>query len=280
MGRVDGKVAFITGAARGLGRSYALRLAEEGANIVAVDICQTVDSAGYPGATENDLQETVRLVEKLDRRIVSRVTDVRSSSQLDDAIAAGLSEFGAIDIVAANAGIGSFGPTWLLTDDQWQDTIDINLTGVWRTCRAVIPHMIERGSGGSIVITSSAGALRANANMAHYASAKLGLVALMRVLATELGEFGIRVNTVHPCEVDTPMMDNDDVGLLFMGGVPAASRDERRDRVADVLRPLHMLPIPWVDPIDVSNALLYLASDEARYVTGTSMRIDAGYGSK
>lgn len=280
MERLTGKVALITGAARGQGRSHAVRLAEEGADIIALDICEQIASCPYPGATEDDLEETARLVEKLGRRVVTRVADVRSSEQLDAAVADGVTELGRIDIVCANAGIGSFAPAWLTTDDQWRDVLDINLTGVWRTCKAVVPQLIEQGDGGSIIITSSAAALRANGNLAAYASAKLGLVGLMHELALELAPHHVRVNTVHPCEVNTPMIDNDEVGALFMPGRPIGSAEQRREAMAEILTPIKMLPIPWVEPEDISHLVAFLASDESRYITGTTMRVDGGYSAK
>lgn len=280
MQRLDGKVALITGAARGQGRSHAIRLAEEGADIIAIDVCEQIASCPYPGATDDDLAETVRLVEKLDRRIVAVKADVRSSEQLDAAVASGLAELGRIDIVCANAGIGSFAPAWLITDEQWRDILDINLTGVWRTCKAAIPTLIEQGDGGSIIITSSAAALRANGNLAAYSAAKLGLVGLMRELALELAPHRIRVNTVHPCEVNTPMIDNDEVGALFMPGRPVGSPEERRAAMAEILTPIKMLPIPWVEAEDVSNLVAFLAGGESRYITGTTMRVDGGYSAK
>ena len=280
MQRLDGKVALITGAARGQGRSHAVRLAEEGADIIAIDICEQIASCPYPGATEDDLAETVRLVEKLDRRIVAVKADVRSSAQLDAAAASGLAELGRIDIVCANAGIGSFAPAHLITDEQWRDILDINLSGVWRTCKATIPTLIEQGDGGSIIITSSAAALRANGNLAAYSAAKLGLVGLMRELALELAPHRVRVNTVHPCEVNTPMIDNDEVGALFLPGQPVGTREERMAAMAAVLTPIKMLPIPWVEAEDVSNLVAFLAGDESRYITGTTLRVDGGYSAK
>lgn len=278
--RLHGKVALITGAARGQGRSHAVRLAEEGADVIAVDVCEQIASCPYPGATEGDLEETVRLVEKHGRRIVAVKADVRSSEQLDAAVASGVAELGRVDVVCANAGIGSFAPAWLTSDEQWRDILDINLTGVWRTCKAAIPTMIAQETGGSIIITSSAAALRANGNLAAYSSAKLGLVGLMRELALELAPHRVRVNTVHPCEVNTPMIDNDEVGALFMPGRTLSSPEERRDAMAKILTPIKMLPIPWVEAEDVSNLVAFLASDESRYITGTTMRVDGGYSAK
>jgi SDR family mycofactocin-dependent oxidoreductase len=272
MGRVEGKVAFITGGARGQGRAHAVRLAEEGADIIAVDLCDQVDTVNYPMSTEADFAETARLVEQLDRRIITRQADVRDLGQLEAAVKAGLDEFGKIDIAIANAGILSSGPAWELSVDAWQDMIDINLTGAWKTARAVIPSMIERGQGGAIVLTSSNAGLIAFPNLAHYTSAKHGVTGLMKTLAVELAPHMIRVNSVHPTTVDTPMVDNPQSYELLLGGVEGATRADAED----AMKALNALPIPWVEAIDVSNAVLYLVSDEARYVTGMPLQVDAG----
>src|SRR6187402_1130823 len=198
MGRLEGKVAFVTGAARGQGRSHALRLAEEGADIVAVDVCRQLASVPYPMATPEDLTETAKLVEDLDRRIVVREADVRDSARLADVVAEGIGEFGRLDIIVANAGIVSMAPTLELDEDSWQEMIDVNLTGVWKTLKAAVPAMIEAGNGGSVIITSSAAGLRGFANIAHYVAAKHGVVGLMKTLAQELAPHMIRVNTVNP----------------------------------------------------------------------------------
>jgi SDR family mycofactocin-dependent oxidoreductase len=270
-GRVEGKVALITGAARGQGRSHAVRLAQEGADIIALDICADVETVSQPGPTEADLAETVAQVEALDRRIVSRVADVRDLAALQEVVAAGLSEFGRIDILAANAGIGSFGSAWELDEAQWQAVIDVNLTGVWKSTKAVIPQMLEQGSG-SIVLTSSTAGLAALPNLAHYTAAKHGVVGLMRTLAIELAPHNIRCNSVHPTTVSTPMVHNPDTYALFMGGKQGATREE----AIPAFTSLNALPVPWVEAVDISNAVLYLASDEARYVTGTTHVVDAG----
>jgi (+)-trans-carveol dehydrogenase len=271
VGRVEGKVAFITGAARGQGRSHAIRLAQEGADIVALDICTDVGTVPYPGATEADLQETVKEVEALDRRIVAQQADVRDLAAVQRVVDEGLSQFGRIDIVCANAGIGSFAPALDLTEDQWDQVVGINLTGVWKTVKAAAPAMVERGEGGSIILTSSAAGLIAYPNLAHYTAAKHGVTGLMRVLAVELAPHRIRVNSVHPTTVDTPMIDNPAIYELFTG-----QQGLSRDEASEAFKPLNALPIPWVEAVDISNAVLYLASDEARYVTGTTMVIDAG----
>ena len=272
MGRVDGKVGFITGAARGQGRSHAIRLAQEGADIIAVDVCEDIATVPYGGATEADLAETVKEVEALDRRILATKADVRDYDSVKAALDDGVAELGRLDIVSANAGIFSTAPTVELTEDQWTQMIDINLSGVWRTCKAAIPHLIEGGRGGSIIITSSGAGLKGYPNFAHYVSAKHGLVGLMRTLALELAPHSIRVNSLHPTQVNTPMIQNEAMYELFVPG----SEHPTREEFAAVSQSMQALPIPWVEPIDISNALLFLASDEARYITGVTFPVDAG----
>lgn len=272
MGRVQGKVAFITGAARGQGRSHAVRLAQEGAEIIAVDVCQSFGTVPYDGPTEADLAQTVKEVEALDRRILARQADVRDLSSLQAAVDEGLSQFGHIDIVCANAGIASFGPALELTEETWQEVIDINLTGVWKTVKATAPSMVERGQGGSIILTSSIAGLIAFPMLAHYTAAKHGVTGLMRTLAIELAAHDIRVNSVHPTTVDTPMVANEAVYGLFMGGLQGVTREQ----ASEGMKALNAMPVPWVEAVDISNAVLYLASDEARYVTGTTTVVDAG----
>jgi (+)-trans-carveol dehydrogenase len=272
MGRVEGKVAFVTGAARGQGRSHGLRLAEEGADIIAIDVCGQVDSVAYPMATSEDLEETVSQVEALGRRIVAAQVDVRDSELLTKVLDDAVARLGRLDIVCANAGIYSQGQTADLSEQAWQDMIDINLTGVWHTCKAAIPHLISGGRGGSIIVTSSAVGLRAAQNVGHYGAAKHAVIGLMRTLALELGPHMIRVNSVHPTAVDTDMIQNESLYRLM---VPDAERPTRED-VAPVLQSLNVLPIPWVESRDISNAVLFLASDEARYVTGVTFPVDAG----
>ncbi|GGM80911.1 putative short-chain type dehydrogenase/reductase [Thermopolyspora flexuosa] len=271
MGRVSGKVAFITGAARGQGRSHAVRLAQEGADIIAVDICRQIDTVPYPMATPDDLAETVKQVEALDRRIVAVEADVRDHDALQAAVDRGVAELGRLDIVVANAGIASHGSAEEMSLQTWQDMIDVNLTGVWLTAKVAIPHLKAAG-GGSIIITSSAAGLQAYANVSHYVAAKHGVVGLMRTLALELGPHNIRVNSIHPTQVDTPMIMNEPTYRLFM---PDAENPTRED-FAPVSQAMHALPTPWMDPVDISNAVLFLASDEARYITGVTLPVDAG----
>jgi (+)-trans-carveol dehydrogenase len=271
-GRVEGKVAFITGAARGQGRSHAVRLAQEGADIIAVDLCDQVDSVPYQMATPEDLADTVKQVEALDRRIVATKADVRDYDALKKALDDGVAQLGRLDIVSANAGIASFGQADELPEQTWQDMIDTNLTGVWHAAKAAIPHLIAGGRGGSIVLTSSAAGLKAYANAAHYVSAKHGVVGLMRTLALELAPHMIRVNSLHPTQVDTDMVMNEFTFKLF-------SPDKQNPTIEDfgpASQAMNALPIPWVEPVDISNALLFLASDEARYITGVTLPVDAG----
>ncbi|QGP89786.1 mycofactocin-coupled SDR family oxidoreductase [Gordonia sp. 135] len=272
MGRLTNKVALVTGAARGQGRSHALRLAQEGADIIAVDICAPVATAPYATGELTDLEETAKLVEQLDRRILHRQADIRDLDGLQSLVADGVAEFGGIDIVVANAGIASYGPAWELTEDQWQEMLDINLTGTWKTAKAAIPSMIERGEGGSIILTSSVAGLIAYANLAHYTAAKHGVTGLMRVLAVELAQHNIRVNSVHPTTVNTPMINNEAIYNLFFPGVP----DMDETKAAEGFIHMNGMRVPWVEPEDISNAVLYLASDESRYVTGTTHVVDAG----
>jgi (+)-trans-carveol dehydrogenase len=272
-GRVEGKVAFITGAARGQGRSHAIRLAEEGADIIAVDIADQVTSVPYPMATPEDLAETVKEVEALDRRIVATQADVRDYAGLKQALDDGVTQLGRLDIVCANAGISSFGRADELDETTWQDMIDINLTGMWHACKAAIPHLVEGGRGGSIVITSSDAGLKGYQNLAHYVSAKHGVVGLMRTLALELAPHFIRVNSLHPSTVDTGMIQNEATYRLFRPDLDNPGRQE----LADAGTAINALPVPWLEPTDISNAVLFLASDEARYITGVTLPVDAGF---
>jgi (+)-trans-carveol dehydrogenase/(-)-trans-carveol dehydrogenase len=272
-GRVEGKVAFITGAARGQGRSHAIRLAQEGADIIAVDICEDVEGVPYPGPTEDDLAQTAKAVEALDRRIVTAKADVRDYGALKAALDDGVAELGRLDIVSANAGISSAPyATADLPEEIWQNMIGINLTGVWHTAKAAIPHLIAGGRGGSIVLTSSAAGLQAYVGVPHYVSAKHGVVGLMRTLALELAPHSIRVNSIHPTQVDTDMIMNESTYKLFR---PELEHPTRED-FEPASQAMNALPIPWVEPVDISNALLFLASDEARYITGVTLPVDAG----
>jgi (+)-trans-carveol dehydrogenase len=272
MGRLAGKVAFITGGARGQGRAHAVRFAEEGADIVVVDHCADIDSVPYALATTDDLDETVRLVKDRGVSVLSVQADVRDLASLEQAHRLAIDEFGKIDVLVANAGVGSFGPALEISEQQWQDVIDIDLTGVWKTVRAVAPAMVERGEGGSVILSSSVAGLVAFLNLAHYTAAKHGVVGLMRALAAELAPHRIRVNSIHPTTVDTPMVDNAETRELFLPGVESPNREV----AAELMKNLNALPVPWIEDVDVSNAALWLASEEARYVTGVALPIDAG----
>jgi SDR family mycofactocin-dependent oxidoreductase len=274
MGLVDGKVALVTGAGRGQGRSHALRLAAEGADVIAVDVAaNSVETISYALASEEDLDTTVREVESMGRRAVKAVADVRSLSELQQAADTGLSELGKIDIVCANAGIGSWAVAWEMTEQQWKDMIDINLTGVFNTVRATLPSMVERGQGGSVVLTSSTAGLRAYANTAHYTAAKHGVIGLMKVLAQEAGPHRIRVNAVCPTTVRTPLVINDATFELFAPHLENPTEDD----VREPFESLNILPgVAWVEPSDVSDAVLFLCSDAAKFITGVALPIDAG----
>jgi SDR family mycofactocin-dependent oxidoreductase len=272
MGLVDGKVAFITGAGRGQGRSHAIRLAEEGASIIATDLCVDIDAVPYPMAAEEDLAETAELVRGAGGRVLTAKADVRRFPELRAAVGSGIAEFGHIDIVLANAGIATMGTD--LTDDEaeaaWDAVLDVNLKGVWNTVRACAPAMIERGQGGAIVLTSSTAGLKglsSPGSFGHegYGAAKHGVVGLMRQYAVELSTAQIRVNTVHPTGVDT-MMVNNPAMEKFLGAFP--------DAVSSIT---NLLPVELLQPRDVSDAVLFLVSDLARYITGVTLPVDAGF---
>lgn len=272
-GRVEGKVAFITGAGRGQGRSHAVKLASEGADIIAIDICHDVEGA-LPMATPDDLAETVKLVEAQDRRIIATQADVRDADALKTAVDAGVDELGRLDIVVANAGIASLGgPVETMSQDNWKHTIDINLTGLWNTARVAVPHLIAGGRGGAIVLTSSVGGMHAMPNMSHYISAKHGVIGLMRSLAVELGQHHIRVNSVLPTNVNTPMFMNEGTFRLFR---PDLENPGSADVEPVAAQFMHVLPHGWIEPEDVSNAILFLVSDESRYITGVPLPVDLG----
>lgn len=272
-GRVEGKVAFITGAARGQGRAHAVRLAAEGADIIAVDICQSFDNSPALGATAEDLAETADLVKNLGRRVVTAEVDVRDAAALQVAVDNGVEQLGRLDIIAANAGIGTTGVKLdRMSEDLWQEMIDVNLSGVWKSVKAAVPHMLAGGRGGSIILTSSVAGSKAYPHTGHYVAAKHGVVGLMRSFAVELGHHSIRVNSVHPTHVNSPMLMNEKTYRMFR---PDLENPGQAD-LEPVCRTFHMLPIPWVEVEDISNAVLFLASDEARYITGVTLPVDAG----
>jgi hypothetical protein len=264
---LEGRVAFVTGAARGQGRSHAVRLAREGASIIAIDVAADVSpDNGYPPATRADLDETVALVEAEGQPILSRAVDVRDSDGMNAVLARGVATFGRLDVVVANAGIVSWGRFWEMSDDQWQTLLDVNLTGVWRTMKAATPHMIEAGNGGSIITISSVSGIKSLPGQAHYSAAKHGVVGLTKTAAIELGEYGIRVNSIHPWGVATPMAaedanmaklftDHPNYGMSFASALPG---------------------LALAEPDDISDGVVYLASDLSRAVTGTQLTIDMG----
>jgi len=272
-GRVEGKVAFITGAARGQGRSHAVRLAQEGADIIAVDVCHGFDGSPAPAATPEDLAETADMVKNLDRRIVTEIVDVRDFDALKAAVDSGVERLGRLDVIVANAGIGSKGvKLHKMSEPTWEETIDVNLGGVWKTVKAGVPHLLAGGRGGSVIITSSVGGIKAYPQVGHYVTAKHGVVGLMRTFAVELGQHSIRVNTVHPTHVCSPLLMNEPTYRLFRPDLENPGPDD----LAPICQSFHFMPIPWVEPVDISNAVLFLASDEARYITGVTLPVDAG----
>jgi (+)-trans-carveol dehydrogenase len=275
MGRVEGKVAFITGAARGQGRAIATRLAAEGADIIAVDLCEQIGTVPYALSTADDLAETAKAVEALDRRIMTAKADVRSLEQVQRAVDQGAAEIGPVDIVCANAGVFGAMPSDQMDERTWQDMIDVNLTGVWNTVRATLPGLKARGRG-SVILTSSTAGIKGFPAMPHYSAAKHGVVGLMKSLVAEFGPYGIRVNTIHPTAVNTPMIHNDAMYGMFRPDLDKPGRDD----FAEVIRSLHELPEPWVEPADIAEMALFLASDASRYVTGSQLRVDLGYSEK
>jgi SDR family mycofactocin-dependent oxidoreductase len=274
-GRVQGKVALITGAARGQGRSHALRLAQEGADIIAVDLCADIATVGYPLAREEDLAETARLVEKLDRRITTHVADVRERSQLAAAVEAGVAELGGLDIVVANAGIAPLGAA--VPAQGFLDSVSVMLGGVVTTVDVAFRHL---GPGASIIcIGSTAGLMQgatdspqAGPGGGGYTHAKRGVSRFVHDLALQLAPHSIRVNALHPTNCDTDMLQSEPMYRLFR---PDLENPGRAD-VEEGFRSVQAMPVPYVDPQDISNAVLFLASEEARYVTGLQMKVDAG----
>jgi SDR family mycofactocin-dependent oxidoreductase len=265
---LDGKVAFITGAARGQGRAHAVRLATDGASIIAVDLCDQIASVPYPLASPDDLAATVKLVEDTGSRIVAKQADVRDRASLKSALQAGLHEFGRLDIVVANAGIAPMQSG----DDGWRDVIDVNLTGVYNTIKVAIPSMVKQGTGGSIVLISSAAGLAGvgspDAGSVGYAAAKHGVVGLMRVYANLLAGQSIRVNSIHPTGVETPMINNE-FTRQWLAKMAAATDTPGAMGNA--------LPVEVLQAEDIANAVAWLVSDQARYITGVTLPVDAGF---
>jgi SDR family mycofactocin-dependent oxidoreductase len=272
MGRLDGKVAFISGAARGQGRSHAVRLASEGADIIAFDICAQVDTVPYALASSDDLADTVKAVEELDRRIVARQADVRDRAAVQRVFDAGVAELGRVDVILANAGVASMSVHESEPDRVFRDTVEINLFGTRNTVLAAVGTMIEQGQGGAIVLTSSTQGLSGRGGTGSgagdgYTASKHGVVGLMRAWATWLAPHSIRVNTVHPTGVNTPMVVGNEAMAEFVS--------QRPDIAAAVAE--NLLPTDIVEPEDVSSAIAWLVSDEARYITGVTLPVDAGF---
>ncbi|PKW16863.1 mycofactocin-coupled SDR family oxidoreductase [Saccharopolyspora spinosa] len=273
MPRFDGRVVFITGGARGQGREHAVHFARAGADVVLVDVPEQVESVPYPLGTCGDLHETVALVEKQGRRALAIEADVRRSNQMRAAVEQAIDEFGAVDILVANAGIVTYRHLSEMDDQMWQDTIDVNLTGVANTVRAVLGHMLEQRYG-RIVVTSSQAGRRGVPNLAHYSASKWGLIGLVKSVALEVAPaLGITCNAVLPGGVDTPMMHHDEVYAVFAPDVPAPTRADLEERLGR----LNPMPITWIEPSDISHAVLHLASEEARYVSGATIDVAAAF---
>jgi SDR family mycofactocin-dependent oxidoreductase len=269
-------VAFITGAARGQGRAHAVRLASDGADIIAIDICGPVDdSITYPAATSDDLAETVRAVEATGRKVLARAVDIRDLAALQQVVADGVEQFGRLDIVVANAGVLSWGRIWEMSEAQWDTVIDVNLNGTWRTLRAALPAMIEAGNGGSIIIVSSSAGLKATPGNAHYAASKHGLVALTNSLTLEAGEFGIRVNSIHPYSIDTPMVEKDAMMEIF----------SKYPTFLHSFAPMPFKPVAhdgkpglqeFMTAEEVADVVAWLAGDGSATVSGSQIAVDRG----
>lgn len=265
MGKLDGKVAFITGAARGQGRAHAVTMAREGAHIAALDICKNLPYPRYSLASRDDLDETVRQIRALGREALGIVADVRRASDMEAAVQQTVHALGRIDILVCNAGVADMAHTWDITEEWWDDMLDINLKGYWLASKYVVPQMIEQGTGGRIIMTSSVAGLKGMAGLAHYCAAKWGVVGLAKSLALEVAAYGITVNTLHPTAVDTPLIS----GMVAAAGVSTEQFLQQR-------REDNLLAVQLIDAQDVANAALWLASDEARYVTGQEFKVDAG----
>jgi SDR family mycofactocin-dependent oxidoreductase len=271
-GRLANQVAVVTGAARGQGRSHALALAAEGASVIALDACAPIATVPYPLPEKEDLEDTAEQVRALGVQVVHGVVDVRDLAGMERFVSDAVASLGRLDIVCANAGISTPSPTLTMTEEAWQTTIDVNLTGVWKTCKATVPHIIAGGRGGSVIITSSSATAMTSRNIAHYTASKQGLIGFMRVLAKELAPDRIRVNTLHPTGVRTPMIFNEPMYRLFRPDLENPGRED----FESVARSHHALGVSSVEPEDVSAAVLYLASASGRYVTGSTFMLDAG----
>lgn len=274
-GTLEGRVAFVTGAARGQGRAHAVRLADEGADIIAVDVCAPVDDTiTYPSATSEDLAETVSAVEATGRKVLAREVDIRDLAAQQQVVADGVEQFGRLDIVVANAGVLSWGRIFEMSPEQWDTVVDVNLNGTWRTIRAAVPAMIEAGNGGSIIIVSSSAGLKATPGNGHYAASKHGLVALTNSLALEVGEYGIRVNSIHPYSIDTPMIEPQAMAEVF----------SKYPSYLHSFAPMPLHPVgqgaeglsTFMTPEEVSDVVAWLAGDGSATLSGSQIAVDRG----
>ncbi len=275
-GPLDGRVAFITGAARGQGRAHAIRLANDGADIIAVDICRPIsDTITYPLGTSEELAETVQAVEATGRKVLAREVDIRDLEALQKVVADGVEQFGRLDIVVANAGVLSWGRMFEMSEEQWDTVIDVNLNGTWRTIRAAVPAMIEAGNGGSIIIVSSSAGLKATPGNGHYSASKHGLVAMTNALAIEVGEFGIRVNSIHPYSIETPMVEKKAMMDLFT----------KHPSYVHSFSPMPYQPVnhqskkglmEFMMPEEVSDVVAWLAGDGSATISGSQIAVDRG----
>ncbi len=275
-GTLEGRVAFVTGAARGQGRAHAIRLAQEGADVIAIDICGPVsDTITYPSATPEELAETVAAVEATGRKALAREVDIRDLPALHQVVADGVEQFGRLDVLVANAGVLSWGRMFEMSPEQWDTVIDVNLNGTWRTVRAVVPAMIEADNGGSIIIVSSSAGLKATPGNGHYSASKFGLTAITNALALEVGEYGIRVNSIHPYSINTPMVEPEAMMEVFkkyptflhsFSPMPLKPRDhEGKPGLQE-----------FMTPEEVSDVVAWLASDGSATISGSQIAVDRG----
>jgi SDR family mycofactocin-dependent oxidoreductase len=276
MGDLEGRVAFVTGAARGQGRAYAVRLAQEGADVIISDICAPVsETIPYQGATPDDLAETVRLIEAEGRKVLARQVDIRDDAAVRTLVADGIEQFGRLDVVVANAGVLSWGRLWELTDEQWNSVIDVNLTGTWRTLRAAIPAMIEAGNGGSIIIVSSSGGLKATPGNGHYAASKHGLTSITNTLALELGEYSIRVNSIHPYSIATPMIENDSM-MAILSAHPSYLNSFAAMPYQPPTKGSRAKRNDFMTAEEAAEVVVWLAGDNSSVLSGSQISVDRG----
>lgn len=276
MGDLSGRVAFVTGAARGQGRAYAVRLAREGADVIISDICAPVsDTIPYVSATPADLAETARLVEAQGRAVLARQVDTRDDAALRRLVADGVAQFGRLDVLVANAGVLSWGRLWELSDEQWNSVIDVNLTGTWRTLRAVIPAMIDAGNGGSIIVISSSAGIKATPGNGHYAASKHGLTSMTNTLALELGEYSIRVNSIHPYSIATPMIQNDAMLKVF-GAHPSYLHSFAPMPYQPPAKESEAQRTDFMTPEEAAEVIVWLAGDHSGLLSGSQIVVDRG----